>query len=232
MARPERRRADGQVVQAFPRNDRLWADRRTLEAFDSSRDFPAVDSSSIKVIGRLRKTPWQRFARCSARQQSWPEVGGSQRECFVSPATRRAMHGRRASTAPGSNARPPQTDPGVFCRKEAQKRSASEALEAPIGARTASSAGGILVPFCGHSFRALSAFVTTRCARRGCGASHARAATQKSRPASARSSYERSLAHACVQKVEPALRAGPGLTGIRHHSKCGSESRPHLQQAL
>jgi hypothetical protein len=194
--------------------------------------FPPWTPLRSRLSGGCARHRGSALPGCSARQQSWPEVGGSQRECFVSPATRRAMHGRRASTAPGSNARPPQTDPGVFCRKEAQKRSASEALEAPIGARTASSAGGILVPFCGHSFRALSAFVTTRCARRGCGASHARAATQKSRPASSCSSYERSLAHACVQKVEPALRAGPGLTGIRHHSKCGSESRPHLQQAL
>jgi hypothetical protein len=63
MARPEPRRADGQVVQAFPRNDRLWPDRRTLDPFDSPSDFPDVDSSSVKVVGRLRKTPWQRFAR-------------------------------------------------------------------------------------------------------------------------------------------------------------------------
>jgi len=34
-----------------------------LDPLRSPRDFRGVETSAIKVVGQLRKSPWQRFAR-------------------------------------------------------------------------------------------------------------------------------------------------------------------------
>ena len=48
-----------------------------LDPLRSPRDFRGVEPSAIKVVGQLRKSPWQRFARLqrsAARLASGPNV--------------------------------------------------------------------------------------------------------------------------------------------------------------